>query len=35
MASGVRTKNKEDITKLIDDLDKICEEYQESLKANI
>ncbi len=35
MASGVRTKNKEDIAKLIDDLDKICEEYQESLKAKI
>lgn len=35
MASGVRTKNKEDIAKLIDDLDKICKEYQESLKAKI
>lgn len=35
MASGIRTKNKEDIAKLIDDLDKICEEYQESLKAKI
>lgn len=31
-ASGVRTRNKEDIDGLLKDLDKVCQEYKESLQ---
>ncbi len=31
-ASGVRTRNKEDIDHMIEDLDKVCKEYKENLQ---
>lgn len=35
MASGVRTKNKDDIQNLLKDLDIVCKDYKESLKNTI
>lgn len=34
-ASGVKTRSKEDIDKLLQDLDKVCKEYKESLDEGI
>lgn len=34
-ASGVKTRNKEDIDKLLNDLDIVCKKYKESLDENI